>query len=248
MKRRIDLNADLGEGCGDDAAIMKFITRCNIACGGHAGDTQSMSAALQLAKENAVLAGAHPSFPDPDNFGRKEMDMSANLLSAALAEQIHDLQSIAAEMDMTLSHVKPHGALYNLAARNMEVAKIVARVTSKSLPGAALLGPPGSKLEDAANAAGIDFLGEAFADRAYENDGSLRSRAMPGALITDDVKSAEQAKQIAQRGVVTSHDGHNIPMPAKTICLHSDTPGALKSAQSIRAMLQAEGIEVSADV
>ena len=174
--------------------------------------------------------------------------MSANLLSATLAEQIHDLHSIAAEMDMTLSHVKPHGALYNLAARNMEAAKIVARVSSKSLPGAALLGPPGSKLEVAANAVGIDFVGEAFADRAYENDGSLRSRAMPGALITDDVKSAEQAMQIAQSGVVTSHDGHNIPMPAKTICLHSDTPGALKSAQSIRAMLQAEGIEVSADV
>ena len=248
MRGRIDLNADLGEGCGDDAAIMKIVTRCNIACGGHAGDAQSMRQALALAEENEVAAGAHPSYPDTKNFGRTQMDLRGEALRQTLAEQVLQLQSIADEAGISLTHVKPHGALYNYAAKDLETANDIAAVTASLLPGGALLGPPGSKLEEAANAAGIEFVGEAFADRVYESDGSLRMRSKPDALITTDTDCAHQALQVALNGIVATHDGDRIPMPAQTICLHSDTPGALVSARRVREVLEAEGIEVSADV
>lgn len=246
--RRIDLNADLGEGCGDDGAIMKIVSRCNIACGGHAGDANSMRAALHLAKENNVAAGAHPSFPDTENFGRKFMDLTSDALKDALSEQVRHLEKIAQESGVELQHLKPHGALYNHAARDLESATTIAEVTASLLPGCPLLGPPGSKLEDAASQAGVRFIGEAFADRTYENDGSLRSRALPGAVITNNDDCAAQAIQIATMRSVASYEGEQIVMNAQSICVHSDTPGAVKSAKLIRDMLEAEGVEVSANV
>ena len=245
---RIDLNADLGEGCGDDAAIMAIVTRCNIACGGHAGDQASMSAALALAQQHDVAAGAHPSYPDRANFGRTQMALRGEALRHVLAEQIGALKDTAESLGLSLGHVKPHGALYNFAANDLESARIIADVTAALIPGGALLGPPGSKLEDAAKAAGLSFLGEAFADRAYERDGSLRSRTLPDALITDEAGCAAQALQIALKRFVTSHDGHPVPMAAQTICLHSDTPGALNAARRVRDELQAKRIEISAHV
>jgi len=248
MSLKIDLNADLGEGCGDDAAIMKIVTRCNIACGGHAGDAASMAEALSLAKANNAVAGAHPSYPDPENFGRTNMKLSADALSETLTCQIRELMDVAEQEGVRLAHVKPHGALYNVAAKDIGSAQIIADVTASLLPHAAVLGPPGSKLEEAACAAGLAFLGEAFADRAYEADGSLRSRALPGAVITDQRGCAAQALQIAVQNEVTTYDGHSLPIAAQTICLHGDTPGSLKTARFIRAAFEAEGIEVCADV
>ena len=248
MTRRIDLNADLGEGCGDDAAIMKIVTRCNIACGGHAGDRQSMAGALALAKANNVAAGAHPSYPDRENFGRTQMNLDEDALRRSLSEQVASLKALADEMDIPLQHVKPHGALYNHAAKDEREARVIAEVTAAMLPDGAMLGPPQSELEKAAKMAGITFLGEAFADRVYEAGGSLRSRSKPDALITTDEGCAAQALQIAMKRTVTTHGGEHIPMAARTICLHSDTPGALKAARRVRGVLEAEQFEVSADV
>ena len=248
MRGRIDLNADLGEGCGDDAAIMRIVTRCNIACGGHAGDTLSMTEALALAMANKVVAGAHPSYPDRENFGRTQMDMSGDALHQSLSAQVAALKAIADDTGIALAHVKPHGALYNFAAQNLASAEIIADVAASLLPGSALLGPPNSKLQDAAEAAGLEFIGEAFADRVYEGDGSLRARSKPGALITNDVGCAAQAVQIALKGIVTAYNGDRISMAAKTICLHSDTPSALISAQCVLDALEAECFEVTADV
>ena len=248
MRTHIDLNADLGEGCGDDAAIMKIVTRCNIACGGHAGDARSMAEALSLAKHNGVAAGAHPSYPDRENFGRSQMALGREELRQTLSEQIQALKSIADNAGIQLEHVKPHGALYNFAAQDLATAKVIAETTASLLPGGALLGPPESKLSEAANAVGIAFLGEAFADRAYEQDGSLRSRSKPGALLAHETDCTAQAMQIVLDGSVTTYDGEQIPMQAQTICMHSDTPGALVSARLIRDTLEASGVKVSAHV
>lgn len=248
IKGRIDLNADLGEGCGDDAAIMEIVTRCNIACGGHAGDEVSMAEALALAKAMGVVAGAHPSYPDRENFGRTQMEMSAAALRDALRQQISLLINIAEAEGITLAHVKPHGTLYNFAAKHRLSAEVIAEVTRALLPDGALMGPPNSELQNAAEFIGIPFIGEAFADRAYERDGSLRARSQPNALITHVEGCATQALQIAKENAVTSHTGQTVPLAAKTICLHSDTPGALSSARAVRDALEREGFQVTANV
>lgn len=247
LSRWIDLNADLGEGCGDDAGIMQIVSSCNIACGGHAGDEGSMRAALMLSKENSVSAGAHPSYPDRDNFGRKDLEIDPDALRASLVNQITAIKDIADDIGVSLAHIKPHGALYNFAAKNAGMAHLIAEVTETALPGAALVGPPSSELQKAADARGTRFLGEAFADRAYEGDGSLRARSKPGAVITNEVDCAAQVMQILLEKTVTAYDGSRIPMPAKTICLHSDTPGALTTAKFIRDALKSNEIEVRAD-
>ena len=248
MTYRIDLNADLGEGCGDDAGIMAIVTSCNIACGGHAGDAESMKAALGLAQEFGVAAGAHPSYPDRENFGRIDLEISANDLRNSLEDQVGELKQIAQAAGTSLTHLKPHGALYNYAARHTQTAEIIAGITASLLPGSALFGPPGSKLEDAAAKVGIRYLGEAFADRAYEADGSLRSRRLPNAVHEAASGCAAQAVQIVLKNVVTCHDGHRLPMQAQTICLHSDSPGALAAARMVRDILENEGVMIEAAV
>lgn len=246
MSLWIDLNADLGEGCGDDAGIMQFITSCNIACGGHAGDVASMEAALRLAKQNGVRAGAHPSYPDHENFGRREMLITADALEKTLTEQLVTLKAIADDVGIELSHVKPHGALYNHAAKDEDTAHIVASVTNGTLPGAKLFGPPNSYLEKMAKDIGVAFVAEGFADRAYHQDGALRPRGLPSAVITDAEMSASRACYIARERRVPTYDGDDIPLPVQTICLHSDTPGALEAASAIRERLRAEDIVVRA--
>ena len=246
MSKWIDLNADLGEGCGDDAGILQIVTSCNIACGGHAGDTASMREALGLAKQNGVNAGAHPSYPDRANFGRKEMAIEREALRATLKEQTGALKEIASELGIVLAHVKPHGALYNYAAKNIDAARLIAEIAASMLAQAALIGPPKSCLEVAADEIGLRFIGEGFADRAYEPDGSLRSRALDGAVIQEAEKCATQAIEIARDGMVQTYEGVRISLPAQTICLHGDTPGALASAISIHRLLEEEGIDVRA--
>ena len=244
MSKRIDLNADLGEGCAFDAELMRIVTSCNIACGGHAGDEKSMETALLLAKQNNVNAGAHPSFPDRENFGRSDHPLRGDALADALAEQVADLAAIAAKHDIQLSHLKPHGALYNSAAQDKNLASTVAALTAQCLPRAALVGPPQSQLAKAAANHGLSFVAEGFADRAYENDGQLRSRTLEGAMLTNPHEQTGQVLSMVLNGKVTTYSGHQINLAANTICVHGDTPSALQTAQALVTSLKANGIQI----
>lgn len=242
MSARLDLNADLGEGCAFDAELMSVVTSCNIACGGHAGDAYSMRTALSLANENRVAAGAHPSFPDRENFGRTKSSLSGAALEDSLREQVSALKTEADTLGVCLTHLKPHGTLYNIAAVDVGLAESVVSVLRDLLPGAALFGPPNSKLQAAAKANEVSFVAEGFADRAYEADGRLRDRTLDGAVIHDADMQANQALTMATRKEVVTYPGETIAMPVRTICVHGDTPGAFAAAQSIKATLERHGI------
>lgn len=239
---RIDLNADLGEGCAFDAELLSVVTSCNIACGGHAGDAETMRTALTLAKEAGVNAGVHPSFPDRENFGRTKSNLRGAVLEASLTRQINALKCIAEALDVPLTHLKPHGALYNMAATDADLAKSICAVLNATLPGAQLIGPPLSELQQQAHKQGTEFIAEGFADRAYEADRQLRDRKLEGAVFHDPAQQVSQANSIALRQQVTSHDGQTIALPVQTICVHGDTPGAFEAAKAIRAALEAVGV------
>lgn len=242
MSARLDINADLGEGCAFDAELMSVVTSCNIACGGHAGDAVSMRNALSLAKQNQVAAGAHPSFPDRENFGRTKSSLSGEALEESLREQVSALKSEADKIGVALTHLKPHGALYNMAALDAGLAESVVSVLRAMLPDAALFGPPNSKLQAAAEADDVLFVAEGFADRAYEADGRLRDRTLTGAVIHDAEAQSNQALTMATRKEVVTYPGETIALPVQTICVHGDTPGAFAAAQSIKATLERHGI------
>tara|TARA_R110001606_G_scaffold101070_4_gene222021 strand:- start:1205 stop:1966 length:762 start_codon:yes stop_codon:yes gene_type:complete len=250
MKKTICLNADIGElpganGRALDRAMLDIVSRCSIASGGHAGDQASMVATVKAADARGVLIGAHPSYPDREGFGRKPMIMSREDLAASLSQQVRALAAITRERGTSLSHLKPHGALYNTAARDESVARTIVDVTIQSRI-ALLIGPPNSCLEVVAAEEGVDFLGEGFADRAYEVSGALTPRSMTGAVLATDAERIRQAVQIAAAGQVSTRTGETIDLPARTICLHGDTPGALASALAIRDALNAVGIQIAA--
>ena len=242
----IDLNADLGEGGPLDAELMTVVTSCNIACGGHAGDEASMRTALQQARAHGVSAGAHPSFPDRENFGRSEMDLAGPDLVQSLKQQVATLRALAEEEGVSLGHLKPHGALYNMAAKDSGLAEAVVDAMRAALPEATLVGPPGSELQRAADAHGLAFIAEGFADRAYENDGRLRSRSQPGAVIHDANLQSKQALEIATQRQVTTYAGEIYPLPAQTICVHGDTPAAFEAAKAIKRAFEARGLTICA--
>ncbi|MBI1393767.1 MAG: 5-oxoprolinase subunit PxpA [Alphaproteobacteria bacterium] len=241
----IDLNADIGEGCDDDA-LLAIVTSCNIACGGHAGDAASMRTALVSAKANGVAAGAHPSYPDRENFGRTKIEMDPDDLRNSLIEQIRALAVIAVDVGVAVAHVKPHGALYNAAAIDDELARIVLEASTAAAPGARAFGPPSSRLQAQAERFGVSFVGEGFADRAYEADGQLRDRRLGGAILESDAARVSQALNIARDRQVRTTNGETIVLPARTICLHGDTPGAVASARLIRDALVQAGVAVRA--
>ena len=244
MKRRIDLNADLGEGCAFDAELMTVVTSCNIACGGHAGDEASMRTALSLAKANGVSSGAHPSFPDRKNFGRTKSTLSGVELESALTVQVEQLKQIAEELQIALAHLKPHGALYNMAAVDHSLAESLCNVLQRSLSGARLVGPPGSALHQCANERRIVFTAEGFADRAYEADRQLRDRKLPGAVLHSAAQQVDQATDIALKQQVKTYAGETVSLNAQTICVHGDTPGAFEAAKAIRAAFEKQNIEI----
>ena len=246
MTKRIDLNADLGEGCAFDAELMAVVTSCNIACGGHAGDDASMQVALNQAKQNNVAAGAHPSFPDRANFGRTKSSLSGADLEQELVRQIDQLKHHADHIGVQLHHVKPHGALYNMAAQDASLAQTVVASVRSTLPDAALFAPPNSELEAAARKHGLRFVAEGFADRAYEADGSLRDRSKPGAVLDSPDAQALQALQMVNEATVDAFDGAKVSLPITTICVHGDTPGALAAAEALRRALQASGAVICA--
>ena len=241
----IDLNADVGEGC-DDRSLMPFLTSANIACGGHAGDDQTMSAVVAEALRLGISLGAHPSYVDREGFGRRDVEVSRRSLEEAIRSQIHALASIAARRGARLTHVKPHGALYNRAARDADVARAVARAVADVDRSLYLVGLAGSALLVAAAEERIKSAAEAFADRGYAPDGSLLDRGLRGALIRDPAVAAAQAVSIARDGEVLASDGSRIRLHADTICLHGDTERAVDFARAIRDSLASAGIAVAA--
>lgn len=241
---RVDLNCDLGEGCGYDAAIMPFITSANIACGYHAGDAATMTETIKLALEHNVNIGAHPGYLDRENFGRTEMSLSAEDVYKIVGDQIDALAEIAHSNGAQLRHVKPHGALYNQAARDPELAIAIAKAVKDHDPSLILFGLSGSPYIDEAEALGLTTAAEVFADRTYQADGSLTSRKLPNALITDVAAASAQALQMVQNSTVTTTDGGSIPVRADTICLHGDGSTAVEMAAAIRDRLWSSGVHI----
>jgi UPF0271 protein len=249
MLASIDLNSDLGEGAGTDALLMPLITSANIACGAHAGNQVTMRETVALARRHGVVVGAHPGYPDRENFGRVPVPLSDAELSAEVARQIRALQRV--DPDLKISHVKAHGALYNQAERDAAVANaIVTAVRSVFADRAdiALYAPPGSAMAEAARAAGLRVVREGFVDRAYEPDGTLRSRKLARSLHTDPQVAAKQALSFVRDGGVRAHDGTFLELAVDTLCLHGDTPGAPAIAAAVRAALVGAGVKVQAAV
>jgi UPF0271 protein len=240
----IDLNADLGEGM-DDSAILPLVTSANIACGMHAGDPEVMDRTVALALANRVQIGAHPGYPDRANFGRRPLQMSLEAVENLVLYQVAALDGFIRSRHGTLRHVKPHGALYNQAAKDLELARAVARGVKRFHPTLVLVGLAGSKLVQAAKEVGLPVAEEAFADRRYLPDGSLMPRDRPGAVLTDPEDAAAQATLIATERCVAAEGGLRIPLRADTLCLHGDTPGARSIAVAIRDRLTAAGIPIA---
>ena len=243
----IDLNADVGERPralrdGSEEALLQIVTSANVACGGHAGDADTMAATLSLAVRLGVAAGAHPGYPDRAGFGRASLGMQPPEIETSVYEQVRALAAVAAWAGCTLGHVKPHGALYNDAVRDPAVAAAIARGVARWSREVVLVGLAGSPALQVFAAHGFSVAGEGFADRAYEADGSLRSRALPGALITDPAAAAAQALRIAVDGAATAFDGREVPVHARTLCVHSDTPGAARIASAVREALVGGGL------
>ena len=253
---RIDLNCDMGElpeaiADGTQEALLRSITSANVACGGHAGDRQTMRLTIEQALRAGVAVGAHPGYPDRANFGRLELKMSPAAVADSVCQQVCALAEIAAACGALLRHVKPHGALYNQAVKDRPLADAVAQGVAKAvrsdrssrfIPPLRLVGLAGSAMLAVFREAGFAVAAEAFADRRYERDGSLRSRKFDDALIRDPAEAARQALDIAQRGMVTAADGAEVALAAQTICIHGDTPGAPQIAAAVAKTLREAGI------
>jgi 5-oxoprolinase (ATP-hydrolysing) subunit A len=242
---RIDLNCDMGEGFSTDEALMPYISSANIACGYHAGDADTMRRTVDLCLQYNVAVGAHPSYPDRDNFGRSDMlynGLQPEDLPAIIAEQVNLMQAVCQMAGAKLVHIKPHGALYNRAAKDVTVSRLICDTICEIDPSLILFGLSGSIMETTAAQCGLTFCREVFADRTYQKDGTLRPRTMPGALITDNNKCIQQVLQMMQQGRVTTIDGDEIPMLAETICLHGDGAHAVEFAKLIYEELYRNGI------
>ncbi len=246
----VDLNADLGESfgpwrMGQDEALLGLVTSANIACGFHAGDPDVMAATVRLAAARGVALGAHPSLPDRQGFGRRSMAISPQEAFNLVIYQLGALAGFARAAGASLAHVKPHGALYNQAAADPELAKAVAGAVCAFDPHLILVGPAGSHLIKAGLSAGLQVGREGFADRRYEADGSLTPRRDPRAVIEDPAEAVAQALAMAERGEVATRDGVMIPMAVDTICLHGDSPHAVAFARRLHAELTARGITIA---
>jgi UPF0271 protein len=243
----IDLNADLGEGfgpwrMGDDAALLGVVTSANVACGFHAGDPDIMTRVLMQAREAGVAVGAHVAFPDLAGFGRRILPMSAAEIARAVAYQIGAAQALATFAGHRLSHVKAHGALANLAEHDAAVADAIAGATRAVDPSLTLLAIARSEQTRAGERAGLRVAHEIFADRAYANDGRLRARALPGAVIHDVDAVIARVRQMLAAQALVAIDGELLPTPIDSICVHGDTPQAVALAQALRHALENDGV------
>ena len=245
-KKTIDINCDMGEGVGNDELIMPYISSANIACGYHAGNENTMRETILLCKRYNVAIGAHPSYPDKENFGRTDMLLHPGEIYEMIVKQINCLEKIAEENDVDIHHVKPHGALYNMAARDKALAPFVALAILDTNDKYLLYGLSGSYLVKEGKNLGVKTVSEVFADRTYKDDGNLTSRAKPGALIEDTDKAIEQVLQMVKEGTVTSINGKKVPIVVETICIHGDGEHAVEFAKPIHDALTKEGIEIRA--
>ena len=228
----IDLNADLGEGEPHDVELLAIVSSCNIACGGHAGDDSSMRETIAAAIANNVAIGAHPSYPDRAGFGRRSAYLGGDELRVSLFEQINALISTAEDQGATLTHVKPHGALYNDAVNDRKLADLVAGCVAATVPGAAFVGLPDSEMQRAAYRHSLNFVAEGFIDRAYQDDGQLVPRSEPGAVHKSLELILPQAVSLVGK--------------VETLCIHGDTPGAVEAAAAVRGALEKQGVEIRA--
>jgi UPF0271 protein len=247
---RIDLNCDMGESFGPwrmgaDDRVMPHITSANIACGAHAGDPTVMRQTVRLAKASGVAVGAHPGFADLQGFGRREMQVDPAEVEDSLVAQIGALTAIAKAEGAAVQHVKAHGALYNMAARDARLAAAIARAVRACDPALIMFGLPGSPLLEAGRAEGLRVAAEGFADRSYEPDGSLTPRSRGGAVIHDVEAVVSRAVRMARDGVVLTPDGRAIALAVQTICVHGDTPGAADLVARIAAALRDAGAAVA---
>lgn len=233
----MDINCDLGEGLENDAQLMPFLDSCNIACGGHAGDSDSIRKTVRLAKIFQLKVGAHPSYPDPENFGRKVMDISTAVLKTRLLYQIQQFQSICKEENYPLTHIKPHGALYNELAKNHELAMMFCDLLQENFPEQILYSPPKSIIENLAKERKIPVMLEIFADRHYNEDYSLVNRMQANAVITDKDEALAHVRLMLEEKKIKTRSGIYIPIHADTLCIHGDNPGALKILKIIRKNL-----------
>ncbi|MBF0687042.1 MAG: LamB/YcsF family protein [Cellulomonas sp.] len=247
----IDLNADLGEGDGPwrleppgDDALLDLVSSANVAAGYHGGDARTMALTCAAAVVRGVAVGVHPSYDDRDGFGRRRLDVPADVLRAQVAYQIGSLVAVAASVGARVTHVKPHGALYNAVVHDADQARAVVEAVVTTDPTLTLLGLPGSRVLTLARAAGLPVVGEAFVDRGYAADGTLVPRGRPGALVVHPDEAAERAVRMAVDGLVTAVDGTVVELTAASLCVHSDTPGAVAIATAVRAALDAAGVDV----
>ncbi len=247
----VDLNADVGENPASlsdrsEHSLVRLITSANIACGGHAGDEKTMRSVLTICKLAGVAVGAHPGYPDRDGFGRRLIKISSQDLEISLQHQIRSLLEIASDLGVTVRHVKPHGALYNASAVDESLGRLIARAVAAVDKNLVLVGLAGAPTLDVWRMAGFTVVGEAFADRRYEPDGSLRPRKHPNAVIEDPDEAGRQAVDIVCRGVVDATDGSQLKIRAQTLCIHGDTKNAVVIAVAVRRALQNGGVQIRA--
>ncbi|GAX91543.1 LamB/YcsF family protein [Effusibacillus lacus] len=248
---RVDLNCDMGESfgaykMGTDEEILSFVTSANIACGFHAGDPATMRKTVKHALEKGVGIGAHPGLPDLAGFGRRNMDISPQEAYDMVVYQIGSLYGFVKAEGASMQHVKPHGALYNMAAKSPELSKAIAEAVYKVDPELILFGLSGSELVKAGEAIGLRTANEVFADRTYQQDGTLTSRRQPDALLTDHDKAVQQVVRMVKEGKVLSQQGVDVAIKADTVCIHGDGPYALVFARQIRELLEIQGVTVQA--
>jgi UPF0271 protein len=248
MNLVVDLNSDLGEGAGHDEEILELVSSANIACGFHAGDPASVFASIQAAMERGVALGAHPSFPDRENFGRTDMTVPPVELYALVAYQVGAFDALAFAAGGRMNHVKAHGALYNMAARDRALADVIANVVFNLFPKRILFAPAGSHLDFAATELGLETASEVFADRNYLADGSLVPRSRDDAFVHDPVEAAERIIRMLVEGKVQAVDGNDVPVLARTVCVHGDNPQAVAFVRKLRERLEGEDVMIAAPV
>ena len=246
---KVDLNSDLGESFGAykigmDADILQYVSSANVACGFHAGDPIVMEETVRLAKKAGAAVGAHPGYPDLQGFGRRNMICTPKEVKAYVKYQLGALLAFTRTAGIPLQHCKPHGALYNMAAKDKALAAAIAEAVADVDAGIILLGLAGSAMTEAGKEAGLRIAGEVFADRAYQADGSLVPRSMPGAVIHDTEEALSRTVRIVKEGIVTAVTGETVPLTADSICVHGDNPSALAFVKAIRERLETEGVSV----
>lgn len=246
MNPVVDLNSDLGEGAGHDNEILDLVSSANIACGFHAGDPSSIFATIQAALQRGVAIGAHPSFPDRENFGRTEMTLPPVEVYAAVAYQIGAFDALAHAAGGKMNHVKAHGALYNMAARDRDLAKVIANAVFSLFPRRILFAPSESELDYAATELGLQTASEVFADRNYLADGSLVPRSRADAFVHDPIEATERIIRILVEGKVRAVDGTDVAISATTVCVHGDNPQAVAFVRKLRERLEQEEVMIAA--